>query len=75
MAKISPKSNSVSSIVRSYKSAVTRHARRLGFQFQWQTRFHDHIIRNDESFQRISHYIIKNPSNWQQDTFYKNEKQ
>ncbi|HON18336.1 MAG TPA: transposase [Salinivirgaceae bacterium] len=59
--------NSVSSIVGSYKSAVTKHAHRLGFEFAWQTRFYDHIIRNDESFQRISNYIINNPVNWQED--------
>jgi REP element-mobilizing transposase RayT len=73
MAVISPKSNSISTIVRSYKSAVTKHAYRLGFDFQWQTRFHDHVIRNDESFQKITNYIISNPANWQDDKFYKAE--
>jgi len=71
MANISPKTGSVSSIIRSYKSAVTRHAHRLGFAFDWQTWFHDHIIRNEESFQKISNYIINNPANWQEDTFFK----
>lgn len=70
MAMISPKSNSISTIIRSYKSAVTKHAHRLGFDFQWQTRFHDHIIRNDESFQKITNYIINNPANWQDDKFF-----
>jgi REP element-mobilizing transposase RayT len=73
MAMISPKSNSISTIIRSYKSAVTKHAHRLGFDFQWQTRFHDHVIRNDESFQKITNYIISNPANWQDDKFYKAE--
>jgi len=73
MAKISPKPNSVSTIIRSYKSAVTKHAHRLGFDFQWQTRFHDHIIRNDESFHKITNYIISNPANWQDDKFNKAE--
>ena len=70
MANISPNSNSVSAIIRSYKSAVTKHVHRLGFEFQWQTRFHDHIIRNDVSFQRITNYIITNPANWQDDKFF-----
>lgn len=70
MADISPKSGSTSTIIRSYKSAVTKHAHRLGFEFAWQTRFHDHIIRNDESFQTISNYIIHNPANWQEDKFF-----
>ena len=71
MSNISPKSNSISVIVRSYKSAVSKHVHRLGFAFQWQSRFYDHIIRNDSSFERISNYIINNPANWQDDQFYK----
>jgi len=70
MAKISPKSGSVSTIIRSYKSAVTKHAHRLGFEFAWQTRFYDHIIRNEASFQTINTYIINNPVNWQEDKLY-----
>ncbi|PIE48412.1 MAG: transposase [Flavobacteriales bacterium] len=67
MAKISPKPNSVSTIIRSYKSAVTKHAHRLGFEFQWQSRFYDHIIRDEQSFQRISDYILNNPQCWNED--------
>lgn len=63
--------NTISSIVGSYKSAVTKYCNRLQLPFAWQTRFHDHIIRNDESFQRISAYITNNPLNWENDTFYK----
>ncbi|GIV42929.1 MAG: hypothetical protein KatS3mg035_0052 [Bacteroidia bacterium] len=71
MSKISPKPHSISTIVRSYKSAVTKHARRLGFEFQWQSRFYDHIIRNDEAFQKITRYINNNPINWKEDKFFK----
>jgi putative transposase len=70
MATISPKSNSVSSIIRSYKSAVTRHARRLGYEMEWQTRFHDHIIRDARSFENITNYIINNPANWNKDELH-----
>lgn len=70
MAAISPKSNTVSSIIRSYKSAVTKYCNRLELPFAWQPRYHDHIIRNDESFHRISEYIKNNPANWQGDKFY-----
>ncbi len=64
MAGISPKPGSLSAIIRSYKSAVTRHANRLGFPFAWQPRFHDHIIRNENEYLRIHHYILNNPKNW-----------
>lgn len=60
--------NTVSSIVGGYKSAVTKHARRLGYRFAWQSRFHDHVIRDEQSYQRINDYIITNPQKWDDDT-------
>jgi len=62
--------NTVSSMIGSYKSAMTRHARRLGWEFEWQSRFHDHIIRDDAAFERIKNYIINNPKNWKEDKFF-----
>lgn len=65
-----PGQNTVSSIIGSYKSAVTKHAGRLGFEFAWQARFYDHIIRNDPEYQRINNYIELNPENWDEDRFH-----
>ncbi|MDD4513955.1 transposase [Massilibacteroides sp.] len=65
-----PGKNTVSSIIGGYKSAVTKHAHRLGFEFAWQTRFHDHIVRNEESFKRIAKYIAENPAKWGDDQFH-----
>lgn len=62
--------NTLSSIVGAYKSAVSKHAHRLGYDFEWQSRFHDHIIRNKETYQKISNYILNNPSKWKDDKFY-----
>ena len=62
--------NTISSIIGSYKSAVTKHANRLGFEFGWQTRFHDHIIRNDDEYQRINDYIKSNVDNWKGNKFF-----
>lgn len=64
MAQKSPKKNSLSVVIRNYKGAVTRHARRLGLPHGWQSRFHDRIIRNEEAYLRISRYIRDNPKNW-----------
>ena len=61
---------SLSSIVGSYKSAVTKHANRLGIDFAWQSRFHDHIIRTNKAHQRITDYIDTNIENWEKDKFY-----
>jgi len=65
--------NSVSSIVGSYKSAVTKHSNRLGFEFGWQSSFYDHIIRDAQSFENIQNYIANNPMKWEEDKFYGNE--
>jgi len=63
--------NSVSSIIGSYKSAVTKNANRLGYEHAWQSLFYDHIIRNDDEYQRIVNYIKKNPENWEKDKYSK----
>jgi putative transposase len=65
--------NTVSSIIGSYKSAVTKYCNQLGFEFGWQTRFYDHIIRDGRAFENISNYIINNPEKWDIDKFYAKE--
>jgi len=65
--------HTVSSIIGSYKSAATKHAHRLGYDFEWQDRFHDHIIRNDAEYRRIAHYIETNVENWETDCFFGEE--
>ena len=37
----------------------------------WQRNYYEHIIRNDNSFQRIESYIYNNPRNWKADNFCK----
>jgi REP element-mobilizing transposase RayT len=61
--------NTVSSIICGYKSVVTNHVHRFGYDFQWQPRFHDHIIKNNDEYQRIAKYITSNPVNWKNDKF------
>ena len=36
----------------------------------WQRNYHEHIIRNEQSYQTISEYIINNPAKWKDDKFY-----
>jgi len=66
-----PQSKNLASIIRGFKSAVTVNARKIDSNFGWQSRFHDHVIRNQGSFDRIQSYIINNPLNWKNDSFYK----
>ena len=72
MSHISPKPGSVSTIVRSYKSIVSRTANReyptIGFG--WQARFYDHILRSEAELQRIQTYIKNNPRRWVEDSLY-----
>jgi REP element-mobilizing transposase RayT len=64
-----PQSKNLSSIMRGYKSSVTMFARKNNIEFEWQERFYDIIIRDEESYQRIKNYIIHNPSNWNTDKY------
>ena len=49
----------------------SRRARREELTFAWQTRFYDHMIRDAESYNRISHYILNNPQQWHDDELRK----
>jgi REP element-mobilizing transposase RayT len=62
--------NTLSSIIGSYKSAVTRNARKINPNFKWQPGFYEHIIRDKNDYHRISKYILNNPRNWRNDRFY-----
>jgi len=39
----------------------------------FQPNYYDHIIRDEQSYQRISEYIKNNPAKWQVDKFFNNE--
>ena len=39
----------------------------------WQRNFHEHIIRNENSYNTIIEYINKNPQKWNEDIFYYTE--
>lgn len=68
--RFGPQSKNLASIVRGYKIGVTKFALQRDIPFQWQARYHDHIIRNDQEYTRIQQYIIDNPQRWKEDTFF-----
>lgn len=68
--RFGPQSKNLASIIRGFKSAVTTQVRLIDLNFKWQERFHDHIIRDDEEYRMIAHYIVNNPANWRKDKFY-----
>jgi putative transposase len=80
-----PQSKNLASIIRGFKSSVTTQVKKMGIDVDamrrinrdatqgvptiWQPRFHDHIIRDAGSFERIQNYIADNPKNWKEDKF------
>lgn len=69
----SPKHQSLSEIIRGFKTFSARHINRyrhlVGVPV-WQRGFYDRIIRNHEAWQNIQHYIFNNPSNWHNDELH-----
>jgi putative transposase len=64
-------SNNLSSVIRGFKSAVTTSERKNSSDGNiWQSRFHEHIIRNQEELERIERYIQENPTKWKDDRYY-----
>ena len=59
-----PGKNSLSTIIGSYKSAVTKECRERSLEFSWQPRFHDRIIRDEKEFSMLEKYIDTNIERW-----------
>ncbi len=58
--------NSIGSMIRSYKSAVTKWIHKnTTINNVWQRNYYEHIIQNDNELYRIQEYIHYNPLNWQ----------
>ena len=58
----------VGEIIRAYKAISTREIRRtVKADFRWQRNYYEHIIRNEESLNRIREYIVNNPIQWDVD--------
>ena len=69
--KFGPQSQNLASIIRGYKIGVTKYAKKSCTDFQWQARYHDHVIRSEAEYLRINYYIAMNPENWDKDIFFK----
>jgi REP element-mobilizing transposase RayT len=54
-------------IVNQYKRICTIQSRKINPDFAWQSRFYEHIIRDDESYHKIAQYIENNPVSWDED--------
>jgi REP element-mobilizing transposase RayT len=36
----------------------------------WQRNYYEHIIRNEESHNKIAAYIRNNPASWEEDAYF-----
>ncbi len=70
MNRFGPQSQNLASIVRGYKIGVTKFARQNNIPFEWQARYHDHVIRDAGEHERIAQYIQANPQNWAEDELF-----
>ncbi len=62
-----PVRGSLPTILRSFKSAVTRQinaTRSTPGAPVWQRSYHEHVIRNEKDLDRIREYIMTNPEQW-----------
>ena len=57
-------------IVSGFKAGVKRYANKHGLSFEWQSGYHDHIIRNTDNINKIIDYINNNVSSWSDDCYY-----
>ena len=76
-ASPAPTSATISDIVGAYKSLVANGCLEIYKSKNemmgklWQRNYYEHIIRNEQSYQTISDYIINNPAKWAEDKFYR----
>ncbi len=66
-------SKTIGSVIRGFKIGVTKWMRNnTNVVNVWQRNYYDHIIRNEQDYERISEYIKNNPILWKEDRFYDN---
>ena len=68
-----PTEASLPTIIRSFKSAATKKVREeFGNRIYklWQRSYYEHIIRDEDSFNKIRNYIWENPIQWWNDEYY-----
>ncbi len=65
-----PVAGSLPTIIRAFKSCTTRRInemRRTPGASVWQRNYYEHIIRSEDSLNRIRQYILENPARWSMD--------
>ncbi|MFH1853022.1 MAG: transposase [Candidatus Neomarinimicrobiota bacterium] len=66
-----PVPDSIPTIIRSFKSAVTRSTHESGYLINsriWHRNYYEHVIRSEAALEHIREYINTNPGNWSRDS-------
>lgn len=67
-----PTSNTIPTIIRGYKSSVTKQINIIrttpGIPV-WQRNYYEHVIHDTKGLNRIKEYIVKNPLSWDTDKY------
>ena len=65
------KPGNLGAIINQFKGTCNRRIRReVDPSFGWQSRYYEHIIRNDQSLDQIRTYIDGNPATWKDDSLF-----
>lgn len=65
-----PTTNSIPTIVRSFKATTTKQINILRNSPRskvWQRGYYEHVIRNENALEQIREFILTNPENWSRD--------
>lgn len=68
-----PARASLASMIAGFKSAVSRRANAGGTRSiapLWQQNYYEHVIRDEDDFNRIRQYIVDNPAQWTEDGYH-----
>lgn len=60
-------SKTIGSIIRGFKTGVTKWLLSRDVASIWQINYYDHIIRTEQELSRIREYIVNNPVQWEFD--------
>jgi putative transposase len=63
-----PTIDTIPTIIRSYKSAVSKQIHKSDKKFKWQRNYYERIIRNEMSLLFVRKYICENPVHWNIDS-------
>lgn len=67
-------SKTIGAIIRGFKIGVTKWARtNTNIYTVWQRNYYEHIIRSENSFEKICEYVVNNQHNWNLDQLFSNK--